>query len=1549
LLENLNGRFEIRKALHGKPWREEYLAADMQEEEQPCLLFFYAASERDRAWSDYSLQKNIFCPSLVRPDSFYRVWSGAPGGGWFFTRPFLPGITLEDINSAPPPQAVSDLAESRLYLERHGITCSRFDPSLVLLGSGIDPQIHLLDLPAEGIESATEPWPAMAEDPSTTPLLRRPAAIPLRLHGLTAASESAVGHLCAPSGSAIPRIVVLRGGTPAIASALAQEILSGCERAGRRTIEVRTPAGERMPDAMLQSLPAACGLKADHGADARAAFDLAVSGSPWVAMARLRQARMDQLAEVVDLLERHPGRVAILLRTDMTGQFPWDDRNQVLELNLDLAGGEQVQSLLAGFLASDEVPPGLELAIERYQAQGPVELLSLLRFFTSRRVLTRSGGSWNFSLSRERVFGLSRAGSIPLSALLGLEELDRRVMALLSHLGCAVSTSSLSYVLQEDQTAIGPSLERLSASGLAGKAEEHGFHGWKCTAGVPEELILPPEESATWEDRFTSYVLGNPTAALPELLSAARYCRYEPMALANILYSALMLAREEGELELMAKLAGEMAALPADDLSASQVRSILALVEPSRLQRLEIRAMRPFLRHWTQAFTEPSDTALALARLGEIEFLDRNFAEAEKLMEQATILCTSTGICEYAPSILSAAVRVSSAGGTISSLAARIREPMSALPQETRPETRIELLSWGSVALALAGRPAEAFQLLQEASLFLPLAGPAAQQTYNWCRGRAHMASGELGQAASFLDRALLLAENRSDHLAVAEILSSLVLCQERLPGYTIRKMLESLELVAERAAAAGNSSYRAFALSRLAGLSVRSLQFGRALHFFEEYARSGRDPEASESLFVAWYRTFMSYLTGEQYEDPGADVFLPGTTALLASVSAGEEPSEAAARVVEALKTSTSPDLVPAGLYLALECMSRGFTTSARSIATVLAESYRPHMDEVIPAWRLCINGLLSLRSSESEKALWTAQQVSRQLDRLLLAWLILQTRLGLDMAPSPARDASIRVLLEELDRFIEQDLPPARRGLFSAQKAVSGRREALSVLCRGREAGPLEVMRDAAREAVQDSVESLMGLETVREDLGVRSDVIWGMEVLNGFAQASRVSILKIQGGKPSALSTGFGRDLPPSPEMLDAARKCEGRHYLNDNFGKTPFGSRFLHVVPLGRSSSSQQPADRRSQQIESGGDGQFLVVEVDLPFNTLFRGRASILMCFARQIAASLAYQELERQTHHDSLTGATISTVWLARLKDELASGKVTREKPLAVLMMDLDFFKSVNDGFGHREGDRVLKAFVDSVLGSIRPRDVIGRLGGEEFGVILPGASEKNAMTIAERIRRKVGTSVFRPDRRPVTVSVGVAVAPMHGEAAELLLRRSDIALYESKNTGRDRVTMWSPGMASTFAERSAVSLLDTGDPGWDHHISHSVLRLATAADAGPMIVADEIRNALRCEFFQLETASGETVSYGPSEVPRSLRDSEGGPPGKPVESMSQDWKYYSLSVALAGGGRMIAAWRASESLPKSLTPLFRAFAGLADSLLGRPDREETPAAEPVS
>ncbi len=132
----------------------------------------------------------------------------------------------------------------------------------------------------------------------------------------------------------------------------------------------------------------------------------------------------------------------------------------------------------------------------------------------------------------------------------------------------------------------------------------------------------------------------------------------------------------------------------------------------------------------------------------------------------------------------------------------------------------------------------------------------------------------------------------------------------------------------------------------------------------------------------------------------------------------------------------------------------------------------------------------------------------------------------------------------------------------------------------------------------------------------------------------------------------------------------------------------------------------------------------------------------------------------------------------------------TEGRPAALLLCDLDHFKRVNDGHGHAMGDTVLIAFGQVLALGIRQHDVCGRIGGEEFACLLPGADPAVAVQVAERIRQKCGELHFE-ERVSISVSIGVASAERVGYDLSRLLASADRALYQAKANGRDRVELF--------------------------------------------------------------------------------------------------------------------------------------------------------------
>ena len=158
---------------------------------------------------------------------------------------------------------------------------------------------------------------------------------------------------------------------------------------------------------------------------------------------------------------------------------------------------------------------------------------------------------------------------------------------------------------------------------------------------------------------------------------------------------------------------------------------------------------------------------------------------------------------------------------------------------------------------------------------------------------------------------------------------------------------------------------------------------------------------------------------------------------------------------------------------------------------------------------------------------------------------------------------------------------------------------------------------------------------------------------------------------------------------------------------------------------------------------------------------------------------------------DQLTGLH-NRRYMSRHLDNLVAAARRTGRPLSFVIMDIDYFKSVNDSYGHDIGDEVLKEFGGRVAANVRGIDLACRYGGEEFVVAMPDTDIALALAVSERLRKSVETTPFPISRAPhalkLTVSIGIAASEGGGDSAEALLHRADQALYRAKRTGRNKV-----------------------------------------------------------------------------------------------------------------------------------------------------------------
>lgn len=245
-------------------------------------------------------------------------------------------------------------------------------------------------------------------------------------------------------------------------------------------------------------------------------------------------------------------------------------------------------------------------------------------------------------------------------------------------------------------------------------------------------------------------------------------------------------------------------------------------------------------------------------------------------------------------------------------------------------------------------------------------------------------------------------------------------------------------------------------------------------------------------------------------------------------------------------------------------------------------------------------------------------------------------------------------------------------------------------------------------------------------------------------------------------------------------------------------------------------------------------------------------------------------ELQTMSVTDSLTGLKNHGFFFDRLREELERSR-RYDRPLTVVIADLDDFKRVNDTFGHSTGDAVLREVGGALANQVREVDVACRIGGEEFGLILPETDPVGGLQAAERVRERVA-GMQLPAVGQVTISLGVAVYPYHASDPESLVEAADRALYEAKRAGKNRSQMVGGARIDRMNERplwtmgpvvgTLLSALELRAPGEVSH-AQDVADVATAigleldlavadverlrlaallSDVGMLAVPDEIR-----------------------------------------------------------------------------------------------------------
>lgn len=206
----------------------------------------------------------------------------------------------------------------------------------------------------------------------------------------------------------------------------------------------------------------------------------------------------------------------------------------------------------------------------------------------------------------------------------------------------------------------------------------------------------------------------------------------------------------------------------------------------------------------------------------------------------------------------------------------------------------------------------------------------------------------------------------------------------------------------------------------------------------------------------------------------------------------------------------------------------------------------------------------------------------------------------------------------------------------------------------------------------------------------------------------------------------------------------------------------------------------------------------VLHISIPDNRQkeWENRKQLAQAVAEQVSLSLANIQLRERLQHQSVRDP-LTGLYNRRYLEESIQRELTRSKrensPLSVIMLDLDHFKRINDEYGHSAGDKVLVVVSELLKKALRGEDLVCRFGGEEFTLIMPGATLAIAAQRAEQLRdaiEQLTIDVGDDVSLTVTSSLGIAAYPDHGDDAQLLLDVADEALYKAKHVGRNQVSI---------------------------------------------------------------------------------------------------------------------------------------------------------------
>ena len=357
-------------------------------------------------------------------------------------------------------------------------------------------------------------------------------------------------------------------------------------------------------------------------------------------------------------------------------------------------------------------------------------------------------------------------------------------------------------------------------------------------------------------------------------------------------------------------------------------------------------------------------------------------------------------------------------------------------------------------------------------------------------------------------------------------------------------------------------------------------------------------------------------------------------------------------------------------------------------------------------------------------------------------------------------------------------------------------------------------------------DSVETLISKLT--SDYKANLELILKYLAKETFAQKGCMLMYDEDGNKYVPLVSLEGNcGWIPNENILSLTNRYEEGVLISNSFGDNtidfyrqilPKGTRSLICVPIGiqKPEMIYMGKDRR-QNVYYGNqrnDG-YIYLETEKVFNRFDETRHRLVNSLVQLVYINIENYKLKILSTIDKLTGTSTRKHFEQEYKRIFNDAKI-KGSSFAVLMMDIDDFKKVNDTYGHRKGDEVLNKIGKCLKNSVRSTDFIARYGGEEFVVILKDIDEKNAEKTGEKIRENVKKIQVSKIEEPITISIGIAMFPKHSQFKEELIEKADQALYNAKEKGKNKTVVWNADLFNTLHRADRLAGIISGNTNQD-------------------------------------------------------------------------------------------------------------------------------------